>query len=60
MNRFEISEGRVYDNGYAQVIINRMNSDGTVNVSIKNKKGVNITRDYTGKEVEGLLIGGTF
>ena len=37
-----------------------MNSDGTVNVSIKNKNGVNITRDYTGKEAEGLLIGGAF
>lgn len=57
MARHEITDGKVYDNGYAQFIINKMNGDGTVNVTIKNKKGVNYIRNYTEAETEGLLIG---
>ena len=60
MASYDITEGKVYDNGYAQFIINKENSDGTVNVTIKNKKGANSTGDYTRTEAEGLLTSGNF
>lgn len=60
MAKYEIAQGKIYNNGYAQLIINKTNPDNTVSITIQNKNGTNQMHNFTPTETEALLIAGGF